>query len=42
MLRQKVIQLQLLAFSNLLAEVDNSPIRRGMTEDIWGQSRQQT
>lgn len=31
MLRQKVVQLQLLAFSNLLAEVDNSPIRRAMT-----------
>lgn len=40
MVRQKVIQLQLLAFGNL-AEVSNSPTRRGVTEDIWGQSRQQ-
>ena len=41
MVRQKVIQPQLLAFGNLLAEVSNSPTRRGVTEDIWGQSRQQ-
>lgn len=38
MVRQKVIQPQLLAFSNLLAEVSNSPTRRGVTEDIWGSS----